>query len=169
LKAIECGVGYRVEWEDALYLVPDRICRIDEQNRFHSLTGPAIWWKGGHEFYFVNGVLVPEKIVKTPEKLTKRDWVKEKNLEVRRIIQERMSDFVKKIGGKRIDKSLKGELYEIDLKDDPEKIAHYIKVKDASTSRIYYLRVPPTVEKVDEAISWTFNLKTEDYQPIKET
>ena len=58
MKAIECGVGYRVEYNNTLYLVPDRICRIDEQNRFHSETEPAIFWKGGHDFYYIHGVEV---------------------------------------------------------------------------------------------------------------
>src|SRR3990167_3319448 len=36
LQALEYGLGYRVEWEDTLYLVPTPLVLIDERNRFHS-------------------------------------------------------------------------------------------------------------------------------------
>ena len=137
----------------------------------HNETDMAVKYADGWGIYVYNGVVVTEKIIKTPEKLTKQDWLKEENLEVRRVIQERMgSDFVKKIGGKVLDKGTKGILYGVDLKDDPEKTAHYVKVKDSSTSREYYLRVSPTITKADTAVAWTFGFDNpEEYIPVKET
>ncbi len=32
MQAKECGVGYRVEWENVLYLAPTPIVKIDDQN-----------------------------------------------------------------------------------------------------------------------------------------
>ena len=31
-----------------------------------------------------------------------------------------------------------------------------LRVKDPSTARIYFLRVPPTIERADDACAWTF-------------
>lgn len=42
-------------------------------------------------------------------------------------------------------------------------------VKDASTSRRYLLRVPPTMTRVREAIAWTFNMTEAEYRPLIET
>ena len=56
MQAKEAGLGYRVEYEDTLYLVPTPIVKIDEQNRFHSTKEPAIRWKNGAEFYFLRGI-----------------------------------------------------------------------------------------------------------------
>ena len=143
--------------------------RISWENQLlHNKKEAAVEYADGYSLYCINGVRVTEKIVKTPEKLTKNDWLKESNLEVRRIIQERMPDFAKKIGGKVIDKSRMGELYEIDLQNDPEKIAHYLKLKDSSTERLYWLRVPPAIKKVEGGLKWSFDL-TEEYEPVVET
>ena len=154
---------------DTLYLFRkhDLICR-DTQGRLHSENSMAFRFRDGNGFYFYHGVQVSEKAIMHPEKLTKRDWLNESNAEVRRVIQERMVDFPKKIGAKVIDKSKKGQLLEVELEGDPEKIARYAKVKDSSTARVYFLRVPPDITKVDEAIAWTFGLDKESYQPNKE-
>ncbi len=109
--------------------------------------------------------------------MTKKDWVDEKNAEVRRVIQERMgSDFPKKIGCKLIDKPSKDfrkhnllGLYAVDLPNDPDKVAHYIRVKDHSTNRIFYLRTPTTINSADDSLSWTFGLTAKEYNPILET
>ena len=93
----------------------------------------------------------------------------EKNLEVRRIIQDRMPDFAKKVGAKSIQKDSFGELIEIDLGNDPEKIARYVKVKDASTKRVYYIRIPPSITTAKLGVSWSFGLSEQDYHPTQET
>src|SRR3990167_8126238 len=56
LKALEYGLGYRIEWEDPLYLVPCPLVKIDTQNRFHSEHYPSINWSNGHVFYYLHGV-----------------------------------------------------------------------------------------------------------------
>ena len=148
--------------------MPSKIHR-DERNRLHNLSGPAIEWRDGYYLYFANGVAVPEKIILHPEKLTKKDWMNQSNLEVRRVIQEQMgSQFVEKIGGKLLHKGIRGKLYEVDLQDDPEKVARYVKVKDSSTKREYYLRVPPTINDADAGIAWTFGLEVDQYSPVQE-
>lgn len=155
---------------DKLYIFrkPEILAR-DEEGRLHSEQGMAYKFRDGNGFYFYHGVKVDSKVIESPEKLTKKDWLNESNLETRRVIQERMPDFVKKIGGKTIDTSKRGKLIEIDLGSDPEKIARYVQVKDSSTAREYFLRVPPTINEVNEAIGWTFGLTEDEYTPTKET
>ena len=169
LKALENGLAWYFPMQDKLILVPLPEFSFDEEQKLHAENKPAIYWKGGAKFYFYHGVKVDKKLIESPEKLTKKDWLNESNLEIRRVIQERMPDFAKKIGGKKIDTSEKGELIEVDLGSDPEKIARYVKVKDGSTAREYFLRVPPTIQKVNEGIAWTFGLEAKKYKPIKET
>lgn len=45
----------------------------------------------------------------------------------------------------------------------------FVYVKDASTPRRYLLRVHPNMQRVKEAIAWTFDLQEEEYQPLIET
>ena len=149
--------------------MPIKISR-DERNRLHCEDGPAIEWKDGYKLFYFHGVVIKdEKIILTPEKLTKKDWLNEANLEVRRVIQERMGEnFVKKIRGKVINKGKYGKLVQVDLGSDPERLAKYVHVKDSSTSREYYLRVPKDIKKADEGIGWTFGLEEGKYNPSQE-
>ena len=95
--------------------------------------------------------------------------MKEENTEIRRIIQEQMGErFVKELKGKTIDKGSKAELIEVELINDPDKVAHYIKVKDSSTDRIYYLRTPPTIMSADESWAWGFGIDVGEIRNIKQ-
>ncbi len=58
---------------------------------------------------------------------------------------------------------------EVDLGNDPERVAHYVQVRDASTERQYFLRVPPSIRRADEAVAWTFALQEQDYELVQET
>ncbi len=60
-------------------------------------------------------------------------------------------------------------LYEVELPDDPDKVARYIRVKDHSTTREYYIRVSPAIDNADEALASTFGMKAKNYNPIHET
>jgi hypothetical protein len=142
----------------------------DEQGRLHSENRKAIQYPDGWGLYMWHGVRVTEKIIMHPEKLTKKDWMDEKNIEVRRCIQEKLGErFVKMLKGKTIHNGKWGTLIEIDLKDDPDKVAHYVKVKDSSTKREYYLRTPPTIMDADASVAWTFGLEVETYKPEVES
>jgi hypothetical protein len=135
---------YDMILQDKICFVSDMPTKItrDEQHRLHNEGDYAIEFANGYGQYYIHGVAVTEKIVKTPEKLTKQDWLKEENLEVRRVIQERMPDFAHKIGGKVIGKHPDphiGEVVEVDISPDPEGKAWYLKAQDWSTDRVYYL------------------------------
>jgi hypothetical protein len=125
----------------------------------------------GWGWYAWHGVRVPERVILDPDRLTREDFLKESNVEVRRVIQERMgSRFVSELSGVVIDCGPRGTLYEVRLPaDDPERVARYVQVQDASTSRLYILRVPPTVQTAAEAAAWSFQVSVEDYHPAQET
>lgn len=92
IKAKELGLGYFCDFEDTLHLVPVPIVRCDEQNRYHSLTHPAISWKGTEELYYINGMKFEkewwDKIRK--DKLTPDEVFAIDNVEHRRIAYEYM-------------------------------------------------------------------------------
>lgn len=144
----------------------------DEQGRFHSANGPCVQYRDGWGWYAWHGVHVPEKLILSPEQVTREEWVQERNVEVRRAIQERLGSerFIQLVGGVCIHKNRRGKLIQIKLSvRDPDLVAHYVQVQDSSTSRHYYLRVPPWINSVDEAIAWTFGLSARDYRPGQET
>jgi len=64
--------------------------RIDAENRPHCENGPSHRWRDGWELWYWHGVAVTEQIIMRPETITARQLASEKNLEVRRIMIERM-------------------------------------------------------------------------------
>jgi hypothetical protein len=68
---------------------PRRLCR-DPEGRLHSANGKCLEYHDGWGFFAWHGVVVPERVILAPETLTRDDFLNESNLEVRRVIQERM-------------------------------------------------------------------------------
>jgi hypothetical protein len=163
--------GYRLGSQQAWLVRKPITLELDDRGRPHSSSGMCLKYRDGWGFYAWHGVRVDERLILLPETLTRVDWMQEQNLEIRRAMQERLGGdrFVQMVGGQCIDTGKRGRLIEIDLEDDPERIAHYIQVQDASTDRLYYLRVPPSITNADEGVAWTFGMNVPDYQPIQET
>jgi len=144
--------------------------RIDWKNkRLHNENKAAVEYADGYSLYMISGVRVNEKIVKHPETLTKEDWLNEKNLEVKRVIQERMGTrFPVEVGGKVVGKHADrriGEIVEVDIAPDPEKVAHFLHARDWSTGRMYFIPIPPAITDPMEAQAWTFSNKTQKIVP----
>ncbi len=162
--------GYWLGKEVALVVRRPKALALDEAGRLHSATGKAIAYHDGWGFYAWHGVQVDEKVILAPETLTREDFLGGRNVEARRVIQERMGErFVWELEGTYIDGGPRGVLYEVTLPRDPERVARYVQVQDASTDHYYVLRVPPTIQTVAEAIAWTFGLSLEEYHPAQET
>ena len=58
ISALEAGLGYRIEYNDTLYLVPTPVVRLNKDTppQYHSDQLPAIEWIGGAKIYFLDGV-----------------------------------------------------------------------------------------------------------------
>jgi hypothetical protein len=163
--------GYWLGDTDAVIVRRPRLLCCDEAGRLHSASGKCMEYRDGWGFYVWHGVLAPEKAIVAPETLTSDDFLGAWNVEVRRVIQERMGQrFVPELDGVVVDVGSRGTLYEVELPNvDPERVARYVQVQDASTSRTYFLRVPPTMQTADEAVAWMFHLAGAEYQPAHET
>lgn len=98
--------------------------------------------------------------------------LKEENAEARRVMIERMGieRFLAEAKATKIHVHERGELFSIDLPDDPDRTLRAVRVTDPSTGRIYFLRVPPQIDRADDAVAWTFGFDvTSEYAPLKET
>ena len=64
MQAKEAGLGYAVEHDNVLYLAPTPIVRLNDDTppKFHSDQLPAVAWKNGGEFYFLDGVILPKEL-----------------------------------------------------------------------------------------------------------
>jgi hypothetical protein len=162
--------GYWLGRDLALIVRRPQQLLLDDAGRLHNETGPCVRYGDGWDVYAWHGVSVSERVISAPEQLTIQDWSAARNIEARRVIQERMGErFVKVFGGTLIDSGPRGTLYAVELPGDPEQVAHFVQVHDTSTERIYYLRVPPTIQSAVAAVAWTFGLDSDAYRPAQET
>lgn len=168
---IERVSGYWLGEEMAIIVRRPHLLSLDRAGLLHSATGKCLEYRDGWGSYAWHGVRVPERVILAPETLTREDFFQEPNVEVRRVMQERMGErFLRELGGQVIDRGPHGTLYEVRLpEDDPEGVARYVQVQDTSTARQYFLRVPPTMQTAAEAVAWSFQLAAEEYGPAHET
>lgn len=144
----------------------------DEQGRLHSDRSMSIRFRDGWGLYHWHGVEVSAQIILKPYELTATQALGEQNAEVRRVIIERigMERFLSEAGAISIHKHDMGELFFIDLPGDPDQVLRSVRVKDPSTGRFYFLRVPPSIDRAEDAVAWTFGFDTaKQYRPITET
>ena len=178
---MERAEAYRKVCESVNYIWPNSdfvmVCarpksiNKDEQGRLHNPDGKSIEYPDGWGLYSWHGTTVSQKIIETPEKITKKDILKEKNAEVRRCMFEKLGaeKYAKLLGIKQINKGKRGVLYKSKDKDDlTEDYLYFVKVICPTTQRVYFLG---TQEKkdADEAVARTFKMSKEKYNPTIET
>jgi hypothetical protein len=151
--------GFRMMHEE-FCIVSDypETLKIDDQNRPHCEDGPSHRWRDGWSLWHIHGVVVPEWIVLRPEQITVAKIDAEKNIEVRRIMQERMGvgKYLHESGAQLIDFD-QVEVVRGSGKMMPRALlkardgAMYLEGTDSSTTRSYFMRVPPSSKTCRDA------------------
>ena len=106
LISLAKSAGWALPYENICWISErHQVLNRDNRERLHCLTGPSVMYPDGWEIYAINGVLVPEKVVKHPESYTEEEIKNEKNSEVIRVLAERLGwdKFLNIMGSKRID------------------------------------------------------------------
>lgn len=148
-----------------------------EQGAFHAEEEPSVRFSEDFKLYHWQGVAVPEKLILSPEEITREDLIQERNAEVRRCYQERLGSarFAQLFDLELIDREIDRQGNEQKLlrsrEIDPVAREHlqFARVMCPSTKRIYFLSVPPSLSSIAEAVAWTFGKSAQDYQPSEET
>ncbi len=167
------------------------IINMDDKDRLHSFTEPAIGFADGWNEYAIRGVSVPEMFVKDPASIRVDMITEEKNAEIKRIMVDLFGHerYIKESGASLIHEDKFGKLYRADLGDGQDPLM-MVEVSDPYPSKMegedgirkhYFLRVPHD-EKVDpfhiikgemkrakQAVAWTFKKKEHEYKPVFET
>jgi hypothetical protein len=81
-----------------------------------------------------------------------------------------MERFLGEAGASCIHRHEVGDLFSIDLPGDPEQVLRSVRVRDPSTGRVYFFRVPPSISRADDAVAWTCGFESAaQYRPTVET
>ena len=153
-------------------------------NHIHRDNGPAIYLDDGRVLYCWHGWMVPEWFILNPEVIDIKLILRTGNMELKRLLIERYGEgkFLAEVGGEQIAEDTFGKLWKIERENFGVEDANFVRelfgekrsiifaeVKDASTDRIYFLQVPSTMKTPKEAIAWSFKMKKDEYDPIKQT
>lgn len=125
--------------------------------------------------WFWNDVRIPKKTpITEPDKLTGKRILKERNVELRRAMIERIGveRFISAVDAREIDRDTDAggdrRLLMIDMHDDEPLVV--LNVLDPSTGRGYMLRVPPHIQTCRAAAAWVAGFDDpDDYNPLIET
>lgn len=124
--------------------------------------------------YYWHGVNVPAFVVTKPEWITVEHIEKEENAEVRRIMIERFGQekYLLTSNAKEIHRDDYGTLYRKELPNDEPivmvKVINSTPEPDGSF-KDYFLRVPPQFTRARDAVAWTFDLPSDEYQLAAQT
>jgi hypothetical protein len=142
------------------------------EDQIHCSNGPAVEW-GDDEWYFHNGVEVPEEYVVDPESIDPLTIFTEQNVERRRALIDIIGwgKVLAKLPSHKLHKDERGELWETDEPpgDDGTHKARFVRVRCPSTDRLFVHRVDPSVETAAAAVASMWGKTPETYNPVKET
>ena len=176
MEAKEHGAGYRVEWEDTLYIVPTPLVVIDSQNRFHNEDGPAIRWKQGKSFYFLYGESFEKELWErvTSGNFTAKELMAIEDTDKRAIAMTYLApaDMIEQMHMKLLHVGIKGnKLYECKNYLDSGETEYALWMKDASTPRQFIHFVPKDFDfhkNADEATAGCFRNGGGDLMPLED-
>ena len=129
--------------------------------------------------YFWHGVMVPAFVVVRPDWITAKHVTEEPNVEVRRVMLERMGvdRFMAEVDAKIVheDKDQLGKrrrLLRVEQPNDEALVA--VEVTNSTeepdgTWKNYLIRVDPGLRDCASAVAWTFGMSKEEYQPSVES
>lgn len=148
---------------DTLAIVQDRPVHIkmDEDNRLHCETGPAILYADGFSVYSWHGVRVPSEWIENRSSLTPQVALTWDNIEQRRVACEILGwiNILGELNAKIIDKDEDphiGTLLEVNIPEIGQE--KFLKVL-CGTGREFAIPVPPDMTTALGANAWTYDIE----------
>lgn len=176
LSILANGVSAWWGFSGAVILVElPRTAHLDASLLLHHPSGPALEFPDGLQAWAWDGVLVDRQIIEHRGPFAPAEVFRQTNSEIRRIMIEKSGyeQFLAQPEIVPLHRNRRGELFRIQMGPQAEPLA-VVRVRNSTPEpdgsfRYYYLRVPPRVRTVDEAVAWTFGLNAGEYRPQVET
>jgi hypothetical protein len=147
-----CSGCWIIHWtKDTLYWVAKPRVSVDQNRRLHRENGAALECDL-ENLYFWRGVMVPERIIVSPESMTPKEIMTEQNAQVRMVMIERygFDRFMLDAGAKTLDTV--GEYRLVSVPDPEWGQIKALKMVCPSTSAVFVIPVDPKHEKVSTAL-----------------
>jgi Domain of unknown function (DUF6745) len=146
----------------------------DNVGRLHHGDGPALAYPDGWGLWAWRGMPIPPEVVPELATLTVDRIRAEDNAELRRVMLEHFGydRYLRESGAKEVGRDECGILWRVALPgDEPLVMVEVVNStpEPDGTSRVYFLRVPPSVRTAREGVAWTFDVDPDDYTPFVQT
>jgi hypothetical protein len=168
-----CG-GFVLRERLALLGERHELLAQDDDGRLHRVDGPAAAWPDGFAIHAWHGARVPREVIEDPDALDPRAVVVEPNVEVRRVMIERLGHerLIRGLALEPIAEDETGRLWRVE--QPPDEPLVLVEVENATlerdgTRKSYFLRVPPDLQTARDAVAWTFDTTPDAYGPLVET
>lgn len=137
--------------------------------KLHNSRGPAVVTPNC-EMYFWRGIHVEKSMWDSMHGLSATEILAIPNLELRRVVIERVGPSRLILEAKLLDEELadsmprQNRLYEVAVADDESVV--FVELcnstrEDDGSHKTYFLRVPPDTKKVRDAIAWSLDIDVE--------
>ncbi|MBD3352497.1 MAG: hypothetical protein GF364_13495 [Candidatus Lokiarchaeota archaeon] len=171
---LDSGLNFAIS-RNGLFTWTIRVPDEKHINEFHIIRKYGNWVKVFKKNIDFNTKELTERaqfvflLGKPKNKIKHEDIINCSNVEIRRILIEEygISRFIHETDADIIHEDGESQLIRIPLDSFTEPLV-FVKVKDSSTDRIYFLQVPPDMKTCKQAIAWTFGLSEEEYAPLLE-
>jgi hypothetical protein len=167
--ALNCGWWYAYDTDCFCVQRPVDL-HFNERGQLHNENGPAIGYRDGFKLYSVRGVAVPAYVIEHPEKITVEKIDKEKNIEIRRIMQDRMgiSKYLEESGAVLVHMDMI-PVGGIDddtympraLMKDKEGRQFLVGTDSSTQNKVFYMQVDPNAKTCSEAHQSISNIPDE--------
>lgn len=151
-----------------------RTTSFDEQFRLSSRSGPAITFADGYEVFAVEGIVVPRKLIESPNTISISDIDQQENAAVRRMMVDTYgaARYIQGSAAVLVHEDECGQLYQKEMAGDEPLLM--VRVRNSTPEadgsfKFYFLRVPPNMRTAREAVAWTFNVSPREYKPEVES
>lgn len=152
---------------------PDALHR-DNVGRLHHGDGPALSYSDGYGLHAWRGMPISGEVAAALPHLTVEQIRAEGNAEIRRVMLEHFGfdRYLAESNATRVGEDETGILWRVEVPGDEPLVM--VEVLNSTpepdgTTRVYFLRVPPTIRSARAGVAWTFGLTEAEYTPLAQT
>ena len=166
IKALRNSAGWVMPYENICFVSERAVnLKLDEAERLHCETGPAMSYRDGFGIYAWHGTIYDEAWAKT--KPTAQRALTHPSTELRRVACEMLGwdKILSTLNAVTIDKDIDpeiGELVKVVIPDNGD--GYFLRVR-CGTGRTFALPVPPEMKTARQANAWTWGLEPDQYRP----
>jgi hypothetical protein len=141
----------------------------DDRKRLHNENGPSLEWPQYFKKYHWHGVSIPSDWIESPEEITSKEFISERNAERRRALYEILGrdKALRILNANLVDDKKNPDIYPklYEVHDLALGTLKMVQVKEPTTGSIYTHFVNIRCKTAKEAVASLWSLSVRDFHP----